>query len=254
MMFLVLKDIMFRHTDLPNLGVDNDANENKVKHIFAQFLEACNKYEKNPIDIYVNIIKAVGLTKTNGNTNPGVVNALTKRLHASMGSKLNILFSKGEVKSPDYLIQAINTNQIREFLDDMSPDNASTQLKSAHSKQFDIKNQMSDEQRAMANDQSTTITTHLEREYLLNKSQHYGDILSMVSSLLSFNKQSDIIEEVNDGSLKVNISIDGETKITVNADDMIDKVRTVYFDSFVKSLINVANNLFYNFENSLMEG
>ena len=91
MMFLVLKDIMFRHTDLPNLGVDNDANENKVKHIFAQFLEACNKYEKNPIDIYVNIIKAVGLTKTNGNTNPGVVNALTKRLHSSMGSKLNIL-------------------------------------------------------------------------------------------------------------------------------------------------------------------
>lgn len=253
MMFLVLKDIMFRHTDLPNLGVDNDANENKVKHIFAQFLEACNKYEKNPIDIYVNIIKAVGLTKTNGNANPGIVNALTKRLHSSMGSKLNILFSKGEVKSPDYLIQAINTNQIREFLDDMSPDNASTQLKSAHSKQFDIKNQMSDEQRAMANDQSTTITTQLEREYLLNKSQHYGDILSMVSSLLSFNKQSDIIEEVNDGSLKVNVSIDGETKITVNADDMIDKVRTVYFDSFVKSLITLANTLFYNFESKAIK-
>ena len=253
MMFLVLKDIMFRHTDLPNLGVDTDADENRVKHIFAQFLEACKQYERNPIDIYVNIIKMVGLTKTNGNSNPGVVKSLTSRLHSSMGSKLNVLFSKGEVKSADFLIQAINTNQIREFLDDEAPNNTSTHLKSAHTKQFDIKDQMTEEQRTKAKAQSTTITTQLEREYLLNKSQHYGNILSMVSSLLSFNKQSDIIEEVSDGSLKVKVTIDDRTSITVNADDMIDKVRTVYFDSFVKSLIDLANTLFYSFENKARE-
>ena len=248
MMFLVLKDIMFPHTNLPDLGVDNDADENKVKHIFAQFLEACKKYEKNPIDIYINIIKMVGLTKTNGNTNPGVINSLTKHLHSAMGSKLNILFAKGEVKSPDYLIQAINTNQIREFLDDSAPNNTTTHLKSAHSKQQSVMNQLPSSSQAMAKEQSTTITTQLEREYLLNKSQHYGNILSMISSLLSFNKQSDIIEEVSDGSLKIKVSLDGETNITVNADDMIDKVRTVYFDTFVKDLINLSNVLFTSFE------
>jgi hypothetical protein len=99
---------------------------------------------------------------------------------------------------------------------------------------------------AIAN--ATTYTSQLEREYLLNKTHDYNNLLSVVSALIGFNNQKNVIEEVSDGSLKVKVELSTNISIDVNADDMIDKLRTVYFDNFVRALVDSANILFYNYE------
>ena len=256
MLFLVMKDIMYARTPLTNIGLStSDAKEADVKRQFAEFLELCKQYDKNPIDIFVNIIKVIGKTKEKtGSLGGSLKERFTKQTSDSTHKKLSSLFSQGEIKDASFMLQAIKQKDIAEFLDETSVDNASTH-NGVINRQQSVNSQMSPEALARQKETSTTITTQLEREYLLSKTHSYNEILSVVSSLINFNQNTKIIDEVSDGSLRFDIKTfdpsgitTGGLNISVNADAIIDKIRTFYFDTFVKSLINNANIMFNAFE------
>lgn len=253
MMFLVMKDIMYSRTPLSMLGVTGET-ESDIKRDFAQFLELCKQYGKNPVDIFINIIKIIGQNKANTGAVTSVSSKLTSMASKATSAKLTSLFNHGEIKDASYMLQAIKQKDIADFLDETAEHNASTHGGITNRKQS-IRDQMSTKAKEMSDDRSTTITSQLEREYLLSKTHDYNSILSVVSAMLAFNKNDKIIDEVNDGSLTFNLnsslmgaSSTSEADIKVNADAIIDKLRQFYFDAFVKSLINYANILFASFE------
>ena len=254
MMFLVMKDIMYARTPLSMLGITGDT-ESDIKRDFAQFLELCKQHGKNPLDIFINIIKIIGHNKaTTGNT-VSVTSRLTGMASAATSRKLTNLFNHGEIKDATFMLQAIKQDDIAKFLDETAHDNASTHGGNVNRLQ-NIRNQMSPEAAARANEASTTITTQLEREYLLNKTHDYNEVLSVVSAMLAFNKNDKIIDDVNDGSLSFNLNSKADSETTdlkVNADAIIDKLRQYYFDAFVKALINYANILFGSFEDEAVK-
>ncbi len=254
MMFLVMKDIMYSRIPLSMLGVTG-ATESDIKRDFAQFLELCKQHGKNPLDIFINIIKLIGHNKATTGQTTSVASRLSGMASRATSNKLTSLFNHGEIKDATFMLQAIKQEGIADFLDETEHNNASTHGGTANRVQS-VRSQMSDAARNMSDDNSTTITSKLEREYLLSKTHDYNHILSVVSAMLAFNKNDNIIDDVSDGSLSFQLkSISGteHTDLKVNADTIIDKLRQFYFDAFVKSLINYANILFASFEDEAVK-
>jgi len=248
LLFLVVKDQFYPYISLPQIGNTSSNTAAQVKKDFAQFLEYCKKYDSNPINVFLTMIRMAAHNKFKANKNPGYIQGMMSRVSSSADSKLSNLFANGEIKSVDFFVKALEQSDIARFMNADDKRNNISHLPPSDDSMLSSSDRAKNY--VMSND--ATKSSALQREYLLSKTHHYNKILSVVDALLYFNKDTKIIEEINDGTLTTKIIAINDSNVSiefdVNVDKIIDRVRSDYFDEFVRSLVLLANTSYTVYE------
>ncbi len=229
LMFLVLKDQLFSHLPMSQMGVSGDSAS--IKGLVAQFIEFSKSNNIDPITAVARLIKIAGKSKQNSkniNQYGGLRNIMIGQVKGSLSDKLNKMFKDGEIKDAHYLLNTIKHQDISSFFNDMHSEN-----KNSHTRplQGNAEYQQSNE---------------LERKYLMSKSQEYNKVLSIIDSLIIFNKQDDVLvdlDNVKDMVIKTGSKSTDEAK-AFNSAKVIDNLQHVLFEDFVGGIVKKTNTIF----------
>lgn len=211
MLFLVLKDILFPYNKLTELGV----RDNNFRKYFSIYLETCKNENTNPFDLFVKIIKFAGNQRLNGNqsiSSRGLFNRITSQ--GPSKAFTNLFNNSGEIKDVTELLR-FTQSEIATFLNDNTAQN-----------KVDI-----------------STFNPIARQYAQAKTHEYSKILSIIDSLVQFNKQIETSEEINDNQM-IRKLIDSDGKdLPINIDSLLNDLEIIYFKSFLDSLVNIDNQI-----------
>lgn len=200
-MLFVLKDIIFPHMSLSEIGTSSSNND--FRRIFASYLEACKMRDVNPINNLVNFMREAGKRKLSGRGSNNIYTKITGK--TGINKDFSKLFgTKGEIKDANYLV-GLTQSQIADFVDPHSETN-----------------------------RGATRVNITEREYSQVKTHEYGIILSILDSLIHYNKNNNITEKINDRSSKLKTE---EETFSIDIDSIVNFMSTTLFPNFVEGVI-----------------
>jgi len=237
LIFLVLKDQFYKKDSLNSFG--QKSNQNEIRAQIASFIDYSKTNSIDPITALLNIIKLAGGYKEK-NKNRTEVNKYGQQsinqfarsnlknifnhssLNKTLSSGLKTLFKDGEIVDVNYLLKTIKSKDIQEFLDE-------------------------------ENDRNNTIDTNtskIERQFISEKVSEYNKLLSLVDSLIAFNKETKILTDMNEISAdKIKITTPSEhgdevELIDIKKQEVINSIRTTYYEPFVQNTVIKTNLIF----------
>ena len=223
LMFLMIKDMLYPTIPLNEIG--QKGNSSDIRKNIAQYIEFSKQNNMDPVTAMLKIVEVTAKNKQNKKYSSFSSTAIKeKMITSSISKKFTHLFDRGEIKSADFFMREVNNGIIHKFFNDTSKIN-----KSSHT---NVTN-------------NPVQSTELERKYMLSKTHEYNKILSLVDGLIAFNDpRLEVFEESKD-FLNHDIIVN-DSKINVNIDALIEKLRGNYFEETVGSIITTTNND-YNF-------
>lgn len=222
LLFLILKCILLPDKKLTDLGKKVGGSQVDIRKYFAVYLETCKNNNINPIDMFVKIINLAGIQKrTKGGKN--ITNNLFGLL-TSKGVKPEIA---NKIHSSNFLNLFDNTGEIKDayFLTNLS--------------QVDIAKFLKDDNKMDPN------YNIVGRQYAQAKTHEYGRILSIIDSLKVFNNASNMVQDLNSNEIMQKIKLakstnnQEEEEVSINIDQILNDIETVYFRKFLQTIQNV---------------
>ena len=222
LLFLILKCILLPDKKLTDIGKNIGGSTVDIRKYFAVYLESCKNNNINPIDMFVKVINLAGLQKRTkggrGNTNnllglltsKGVKPEIANKIHSA--NFLNLFDNAGEIKDANFLTN-LNQSDIAKFLED-----------------------------DVIMDPSYNI---IGRQYAQAKTHEYGRILSIIDSLKVFNGAPNMVQDMNSNEIMQKIKLakstnnQEEEEVSINIDQILNDIETVYFRQFLQTIQNV---------------
>lgn len=209
MLFLVLKCLLTPEIKITDVGITNTGKN--FRKYFSLFLETCKNENINPFEMFIRIIKAAGKQKRSkvsnalGKLNNVIMGGVPDKVSSLYHSKsfINLFNTEGEIKSAEFLLNT-SMKEVNNFLKD-----------------------------------TPTLDKNYNpmlRQYAQAKTHEYGKILSIIDSLGSFNRSSNVISELNSSTMLSHVKVDEQTTLMVNKDVIISELETIYFRSFLEDL------------------
>jgi len=227
MLFLIMQLV----PGIPAANITRSNKGNELRIIVAKFIELSDKYDKDPINFYIDIVKIAGQSKRNTNklgTISSPMNALEKdKKFINISKQLNHLFNSsmdgGDIKDANYLLNQVQQKEISAF--------------------FDAENQEINGQKIPNDDYKNN---PLFREFSQQKVFKYNKILSLYDYFLTFNSLNKPIFE--DSSTKLdNITLSSENSTDINIDrEQILIILEQQFAIFIKNLHECLENKMFN--------
>lgn len=241
--FLFIKDMLYPRVPLSKVGTsDGDATDSyHIRSDIAKFIEFSRNNNTDPISAMIKLIKIAGYRKKSGDTSYYGLNTMArqdKALNSSIGNKFFKLFGgdrqSGQIKDVNFLLNEINHLDIANFFDDNTIGNkTANNNQRSHTGYSGYKN-------------TDDISSTLERQYIAQKTQDYNKILSMVDSLIHFNKTNDIMVDVDnaisDNTVRLRSAQNEVVEVDINYDKLIGSLRNEYFEAFLINLVQKLNS------------
>ncbi len=244
LIFLFLKDQLYPTETLPEIGTKGE--DGNIRTNIAQFIEFSKKNNTDPISVMLKLIKIAGARKEQHKPYNGLISfaKTNKALNNSISKSFFKLFGgdrkTGQIKDIQFLLNEINHLSMDKFFNDghQNVDKAKTPEGQA--------DYIHNRHQTVSSRNETAPSSKTERMYLSAKVNEYNKILSMVDSLIVFNKEKDIIKDVENSisDNTVQVMMKGESKeIDINYDELIPAVRNNYFEALIINFIQKVNNI-----------
>ena len=219
MLFLVLKDILFPYVKLTDLGKNASVD---FKKYFSIYLETCKNENINPFDLFVKIIKFSGAARQKGRG--GSSYSLFKSISSTAPSAAfaNLFNNTGEIKDVNFLL-SLTQRDISTFLND----------------------------RSGVNQKPDKDFNSISRQYAQAKTHEYSKIVSIIDSMIQFNKQNNVSDEINDNQIVAKLSAAENHDIPINIDGLLNDLEVIYFKAFLDGLIRIDNSIITQVVNNL---
>lgn len=219
MLFLVLKDILFPYVKLTDLGKNASVD---FKKYFSIYLETCKNENINPFDLFVKIIKFSGAARQKGRG--GSSYSLFKSISSTAPSAAfaNLFNNTGEIKDVNFLL-SLTQRDISNFLND----------------------------RSGVNQKPDKDFNSISRQYAQAKTHEYSKIVSIIDSMIQFNKQNNVSDEINDNQIVAKLSAAENHDIPINIDGLLNDLEVIYFKAFLDGLIRIDNSIITQVVNNL---
>lgn len=216
LLFLVLKDILFPYVKITDLGKVGSVD---FKKYFSIYLETCKNENVNPFDLFIKIIKFAGKSRQSGNGGSSYKLFRTISSNAPSKAFANLFDNIGGIKDVNFLLK-INQKDIATFLNDNIQD-------------------------GKERDQNGVVKpfNSISRQYSQAKTHEYSKILSIIDSMVQFNKQNNVTDEINDNQIVAKLNASEDHKIPINIDGLLNELEIVYFKAFLDGLIRMDNTV-----------
>jgi len=247
LIFMILKDQFYKKDSFNSFG--QKSNQNEIRAQVASFIDYSKNNNTDPITAFLNIIKLAGDRKerfnntytgqSSRNIHRNEMNFSLKNVFGSstldktLSSELKKLFKDGEIVDVNYLLKTIETKDIQEFLDEEDNKNTGIHIQDKTSK--------------------------IERQFISKKVSEYNKILSLVDSLMAFNKETKVLTDMNEISAdKIEITTPGERGdevelIDIKKNEVVNSIRTTYYEPFVQNVVIKTNLIFTDIRNRFLD-
>lgn len=238
LIILFLKIILAPHLRVSDLGRKGNSDSAEFRSEVVKLIEFSQQKGTNPISLMFMILISVSRSKKINGTSAGLIKTTSNYIQNAFGEanteKARRFFDDKfpHTKSINFLLNEVKFEKINEFFDDLKgvPN---------HIRGTDFEKTYS----ANNNIDSGVFADPIFRQFMMQKTEQYNSILSLLNALFDFNANNELYTNVDNGThLTIQTTTDpNKDTIRINQDEIIQIMENEGMVCFMNNLRNDIN-------------